>query len=112
MIQREKIEAIQALYQRHWEAFTREMQSVVSTPSPEDERQIQEAIQTVIGRSQERATGLGVMLAEQMEGIAPKLLSMADSQEKKDRIMEVLTHHLHAQLREISEILIADLRNK
>jgi hypothetical protein len=107
-MQTEKLQAIKTLYQRHWESFTREVQSVVSSPSPEDERQIQEAIHALVSGTQEKATGLGALLGEQMELIAPRLLNMADSREKKDRLMGVLTKHLKAQILEISTILTAD----
>ena len=109
-MQREKLEEIQILYKRHWEAFRQEMEALVSTLTPEDERQIQEAITTALAEQSPRTVkGLGAVLAEQMEAIAPKLMVLAASQEKKDRLIEVLVKHLQAQILEISEILTADL---
>jgi multidrug efflux pump subunit AcrB len=86
------------------------MGTFVSTPSPEDEQQIQEAVTAVLERlSTEKAKGLGVTLAELMEATAVKVLALTDSQEKKDRLLEVLSKHLQAQISEVSEILTADL---
>ena len=108
-MQQEKLEEIRRLYQRHWEAFLREMQSLVSTPTPDDERQIQDAITTVLkAQSPRTAKGLGAVLAEHMEAIAPKLMFYADSPETKNRIIEVLVKNLQAQIVEISAILTAD----
>jgi hypothetical protein len=53
--------------------------------------------------------GLGAVLAEFTEATAVKALSLTDSQEMKDRLVEVLTKHLHAQILEVSEILTSDL---
>ena len=108
-MQKEKLEEIQSLFSRHMEAFQREMGAVVSTPDPDDQRQIQEAITAVLARqNQNKATGLGVVLAELMGATADKVLSLTDSQEQKNRLLEVLKKHLHAQIFEISEILTAD----
>ena len=108
-MQKQKLEEIQALFSRHMEAFQRDMGVLVSNPDPEDERQIQEAMTAVLARqNQDKATGLGVVLGELMHATATKILSCTDSQEKKDRLLEVLSKHLHAQIFEISEILTAD----
>jgi hypothetical protein len=109
-MQEQKIEEIQTLFSRHMEAFQRDISALVSTPDPEDERQIQGAIAAVLARQNpERAKGLGAVLAELMEATAKKVLGFTDSQEQKDRLLEVLSKHLHAQIFEISEILTADL---
>jgi hypothetical protein len=44
-----------------------------------------------------------------IDGGALKVLSLTDSQEKKDRMLEVLSKHLHAQIFDVSEILTAHL---
>jgi hypothetical protein len=44
-----------------------------------------------------------------METTAARVLSLTDSQEKKDRLLEVLSKHLRSQIIEVSEILTADL---
>jgi len=43
-MQKEKLEAIQTLFNRHWEAFRQEMQTVVPTLTPEDEFQVKQVI--------------------------------------------------------------------
>jgi len=109
-MQKEKLEEIRLLFSRHMEAFQQEMGTLVSTPSPEDEQQIQEAVTAVLERlSPEKPKGLGGALAELMEATAVKVLALTDSQEKKDRPVKVLSKHLQAQISEISGILTADL---
>jgi hypothetical protein len=109
-MQKEKLEEIRLLFSRHMEAFQQEMGTLVSTPSPEDEQQIQEAITAVVERLRpEKIIGLGATLAELMEATAVKVLALTDSHEKKDRLLEVLSKHLEAQISEISETLTADL---
>lgn len=108
-MQKQKLDQIQSLFSRHMEAFQQEMSALISTPDPEDERQIQEAITAVLARqNQDKATGLGVVLGDLMHATATKIFTCTDSQEKKDRLLEVLSKHLHAQIFEISEILTAD----
>jgi hypothetical protein len=109
-MQKQKLEEIQTLFSKHMQAFQRDMSVAVSTPDPEDERQIQGAIAAVLARnSPQAAKGLGAILAELMETTAARVLSLTDSQEKKDRLLEVLSKHLRSQIIEVSEILTADL---
>ena len=109
-MQAQKLEQIQTLFRKPMETFQREMSAVVSTPDPEDERQIQEAIAAVLARNTPQAAkGLGAILAELMEATAARVLSLTDSQEKKARLLEILSKHLHSQIFEISEILTSDL---
>jgi|SRR5215469_2365553 len=108
-MQPEQLEQIQALYVRHFQAFTQEMQTVVSTLSPEDEQQVNQAIKAALeglGVTQ-KATGLGVLLGEQVAAIAPRVMTLVDTPEQRDRLRDVLVKHLHEQTREISEILLS-----
>jgi len=106
----EQQEQIEILYMRHQEAFIEEMHAVISTLTPEDERQVQQAITAAmerLGYDRHKATGLGGLMGEQVAAIAPKVMNLAETQEQRDRLRDVLVKHLEEQTREITEILLS-----
>lgn len=102
-----EIPEIQAIFVRHMDEFQREIGAL--NASPEMMEKIRKAVDSAFPDEQ-RAVGFAARLAEHWEAFAPTLLAMANSEKKKQELLDAMTKMIYEQVREFTRILTSDLR--
>ena len=102
-------EQLQAVFQRHWEAFLSEMRELDDTP--ENRVAIIEAVQAVAKNHPAQATDLGAALAQHWQPFISRLLGRIESETKKHELIATFQRLLLAQTMDLSAILASDMPN-